>query len=102
MLDAVDLTMLNDIEAIDPAAEFYSKTLEAETDAEDGSEKIVGDVPDVFDNTDVPGYVWRARSGADDYGVEVGEQRKEGGYGQDIVFDDMDVGSRYGPLTERG
>lgn len=81
MLDPIDLTMLDDIEAIDPSAEFYGKTLETKTDAEDGSEKIVGDVPDVFDDTDIPGDVWRARSGADDDGVKVGEQGKEGGYG---------------------
>ena len=77
-MDGVNLAMLDDIQAVDLTAEFDGETLETETDTEDGSEKSVRDVPDVFDDADVLGNIWGAWSRPYDDGVEVWEEGKEG------------------------
>ncbi len=78
MLNTVDLTVFDDIEAFDLPSEFDGEALETETDTKDGSEKIVRDMPDIFNKADVLGNFWRAWTGTDNDGIEVAQEGKEG------------------------
>ena len=71
MLNTVYLTVLDYVETFDVATELNGETLETEAYPEYGSQELIGDVPDVFDNADVLGNVGRAWAGSDDDSIEV-------------------------------
>lgn len=74
-------------------AERKAQGLQAETDAEDGEEVGVGEVPEVVHDADVVGVGGGAGAWADDDGVEGGEEGEEGGEGREGVdVDCVDCG----------
>ena len=71
MLNTVYLTMLDYVQTFDVTAELDCETLETEAYPEYGGQELIVDVPDVFDDADVLGDVWRAWARSDDDSIEV-------------------------------
>lgn len=94
--------MFDDVEPLDSTAVLHGQALEAKTDSEHGNKEVFRDMPDILDYPNVSRIVRRARARSNNDGVEVLEQRDEGGGRQRIVFDDVNVASRYGLFTKRG
>ena len=94
MINPIDKTVLDDVESPDFGAMLDCETLKAKTYPKDRDEMVVREVPDVSDEPDILGYIWRARARADYKGIEVIEERKKCVGIQGIVLDNVYAGTR--------
>lgn len=58
MFDNGNLTMLHGTKAVDGSTVLNTQTLLTQADTKGGNKVLVGDFPDVTDNTDICGNVW--------------------------------------------